>query len=356
LDRETLSGLLLRLIPEFRQALQSAEEIKERSSVPLISVSTFFERGGVQTSRWVLGGGWLRLYAPKALFAYRSGGRAIRDVDRLVVQTDEDGFLEVKDKEGGPSTRLRKAELVPALRRITHLSRFDVSEITDYCVYRAGSSVKQTVVRYYGATDGERRWKRITKGTAVGTWEDLVRKGMCNLAVAGRLDVAAPGTRFICCRSAEPFLLAAYGFMVKGFKTSLEEKLFCLWLNSSFALLSLLEKATITRGTWLRLEQFLLRQISIPDCEKLSPEQREEVEKMYNLFSREEWPPLVEQMKASDGPRARLDEALLSLLGFPSADSTRIGHAVRGGILRAIGILQKTMEHKMPENKQGLNE
>jgi hypothetical protein len=342
-ENETLSGLIFRLIPEFRKALESISEIEKRSSLPFTRISNLIDKG-LKSKRWVLGGGYLEGYAPEALFVLRNADRAVRKVDRLVLQAEEGNVLSVKDKQTGPVISLNKKDLAPALRRITHIAKFDVTGSTDFVVYRPSKTVRDLVISYYGNTEGELRWKRITEGgkDTIGPWQDLITRGSSNVALAGRLNLAAPGTTFVCCRSSNPFFLAAYGFMVTGFKSTVQEKLFCLWLNSSFALLRLVEKAAITEGTWMRLEQALFKQISLPDSEAFSAQLQHEVERIYDQFSTVEFPSLKEQLATVGGPRERLDRAILSLLGFSEEDAFRLSNNVRAGVLAVIDTLLAT--------------
>jgi hypothetical protein len=78
-------------------------------------------------------------------------------------------------------------------------------------------------------------------------------------------------------------------------------------------------------ATWLRLEQFPFKQIGLPDPEHLSPDQQTEIERIYDNFSRRDFPSLVEQLKASEGPRAELDEALLLLIGLERSEANQVG-------------------------------
>lgn len=353
-ENETLSGLLFRLVPGFTSALESANGVRKRTGVPFVTLGTLVKDRGLETKRWILGGGYLASYAPKALFLYKSLDRAIRTVDRLIIQSGDADTIVVKDKEGGPTAEIHIRNLVPCLRRLTHLPMIDVSQFTDYCYYKPDAELRKLTELYYGKTDGDQRWKRITSGGegTLGPWENVIPKGLCNIALAGRLDLAGPGTHFVCCRSTKQFFLAAYAFMVRGFKSTVEEKLFTLWINSSYGLFRLLEKITITRGTWVRLEQFRYREIEIPDCGKLTEEQKKAIEDIYEEFSKMKLNQLTEELPKPDGARARLDERLLTLVGFPQEDASRIGRDIRLGLINVIETLHRTMISKAKKKRK----
>ncbi len=352
-ENETLSGLLFRLVPSFNVALTSAENIRKESKIQLVKISALIKERGLDMKRWVLGGGYLASYAPKALFVYRSVDRAIREVDRLVVQQTDANTLTVGDKEGGVTAKVPSHHLVPCLRRLTHLPTIDVSQTADYCFYKADARLRELIERYYGKADGAIRWKRITEGgkETLGVWENVVPKGLCKVALARRVDLAGPGTHFVSCRSSKPFFLAGDAFMVREFKSPLQEKLFTLWLNSSYTLFRLLEKITITRGTWVKFERFRYEEIEIPDFDKLTKEQEKEVEDIYAEFSKAKLVELTSELVREDGPRAKLDQRLFMLVGFSQAEASRIGTDIRLGLSDVIETLRKTMITK-PKKKQ----
>ena len=143
--------------------------------------------------------------------------------------------------------------------------------------------------------------------------------------------------------------------MVRGFKTPVEQKLFCLWLNSTFALLLLLEKATITGGPWVRLEQFLFGQIPVPDWRTMSREKLDEVERIYESFGTKEFPDLLDQLHTPDSVRSQLDQALLSLLGLSPDKIANQAESLRKGVFAAIALLRKAQVKKTKYKKRILS-
>jgi len=85
-------------------------------------------------------------------------------IDRLIIQTSDANGIAVRDKDGGPITKIPLRNLVPCLRRLTHLPMIDVSQSADYCYYKPNAQLRELTERYYGKVDGEQRWKRIVDG------------------------------------------------------------------------------------------------------------------------------------------------------------------------------------------------
>lgn len=155
--------------------------------------------------------------------------------------------------------------------------------------------------------------------------------------------MSGPGTMLLAYRSESPAFLGGYGYNVRGFTSPREERLFTLWFNSSMALVELLAKATITRGAWLKLEQFTTEQLSIPDPAKLPEEHWKSIEKCWNAISKKEVPSLMEQLRGGSKVRELIDVTLLKILGADEATAKAVSKELRAGALAGIELLRKTM-------------
>ena len=344
-DHETLAGLMLRLQPEYAAARKELDAILDGARVPLVP----FESTGITLKRWILGGGWLEHYGSKALFGYRGENRAIKETDRLIYENDESSSVVLRDRIGGHVYKYPKSRTVPALRRFSYVPSFDVTLHTDVAVAEFDEELRVILTALYGKSSAEKylgRMSKTVRKTAGGRWSALVRKGMTTLAFAGRLNWAAPGTTVICCRSEKPILLAAYGFMVKGFRDTRVEKLTCLWFNSTPFLLQLMDKLTITGGTWVRMEEYVLYPLRFPDTTAFSERDWTLVEELYDALKNLQWPSLVEQLKDHQ-IRRDLDDGMLRLLGIEDARRReQIGRTIRRGVEVAINALQETMRKR----------
>ena len=140
-------------------------------------------------------------------------------------------------------------------------------------------------------------------------------------------------------------MLAANGFIVSGFKDDMKEKLFCLWMNSSIGLSLLLSKATVTRGSWIYMDKFMIDRLPIPDMNRLSGEDWALVGDLWKAVSQIRLVSLFDQLRTDNSFRAKLDDGILRLLGvLRDDDRAKIATIVRTGILEAILALKQTME------------
>jgi len=347
-EGETLPGLILRLVPEFAKARTSIDNVLARTPLRMTTLENCLgPNGELKTARWVLGGGWLVYFGSMALFGYRSAERAVKQSDRLVFAGNDEKEIVFKDKVGGHEYRFPASHVPPSLRRFSFLPSPDATHESDFVIATPSAALGATLEAFYGAKEAKKLLSRIKEKRVNwrgGRWPALVQKGLTKVCMAGRLNLAAPGTTVLACRSDEPMLLAAYGFMVRGFRSDQEEKLFVLWLNSTIALLYLLDHITITEGTWVRMEQYVLNRLPMPDFSALTEAQWHQVEALYEKARSGRLPSLVDQLR-DHSIREEIDEGLLALLGVRREESASLGRAMRVGALAAINLLAGTMQH-----------
>lgn len=354
-DADGLTKLFLQLIPEIRNGLDAVDQVQAQSALPLQKFVEYRDEG-IDTSRWVLGGGWLEYFGIVGLFGYRGEERTEKKRERLIYDDESQHAIRFRDRVTGAEYEYNKNNVSPAIRRLTHLDRIDVTDRTDFVVNSGTETVRENMVQLLGNEEGEKFYDRIandtvkvqTRGneeveTNVPPWNSYVEKGPCKVAMLGRVDLSAPGTNTLAVSSEDEFLLAAYGFMVTGLEER-EAKLFTLWLNSTFGLLQLVTNAAITRGAWVRLEQYALDAVSFPDFYSLSEDDWETVEAVYHELARNELPDLMQQLDDPDPTRKDLDDAMLELVGIePLAERKDLAEDMRLGLLSIIQTLSKTM-------------
>jgi hypothetical protein len=339
-DRETLTGLIFRLNPHYRRAMDELRILF--STRKLVRFDTL----GVSLKRWVLGGGWLIHYGSKALFGYRGEERALKESDRLIIDGERDSRILLRDKVTGHLYRFRPKDLSPALRRFSYLSSVDATGFTDVVVTEISEELKSAMEAFYGETETKKFLKRIQevdKKKGRGKWQVMVQRGMTTLAFAGRLNLAAPGTTVVCCRSEKPMLLAAYGFMLSGDLNSRDERFLCLWFNSTVFLLHLMDKLTITEGPWVRMEGYIVNPSLVPDFRKFTDREWRLVDQLYEDIKDARLPSLVEQL--NEHPiRKKLDSGILAIFnGSDDNEAERTGEIMRKGVLDAIEALKRTI-------------
>jgi tRNA1(Val) A37 N6-methylase TrmN6 len=340
-EGQTLSLLYLRLNPDFEQAWESLQAILSNPSLPLKTVKDWFADGLKMDEVYHGRDRPLRL-GPKAILMCRNIERAIKNIDRLVLKSKDHSSYTFFDRFSDKTVlEFPKSEVAPALRRFAFLDSMDITNKTDFCVSKPGKATEKSMHTFYTKEMSKTFLRRLVKDS----WKRIQANGSSKVAILARADLAAPGTKLIAFYSEEPYFLAgAYGYNVRGFKNETDEKLFVLWMNSSLALLQLLAKSTITRGSWVKLEQFTTEQVVLPNVSKLTKSQRINIEKMWKVFSKTTVSSLLEQFSSSKETRLQLDSAFLELLGVPKMQASQTAQKLEKGVLGAIQMLKATMK------------
>jgi len=288
---------------------------------------------------------------PKAIIMCRSIERAVKNIDRLVLKTEGDSAYTFFDRFSEQSEfEFPKSEVTEALRRFSFLDSMDITGKTDFCVARAGKATEKTMHAFYTVEKSKGFMQRLNRDS----WKEIQKNGSSRTAISARADLAAPGTKLIAFYSEDPYFLAgAYGYNVRGFKDELEERLFVLWMNSTLALLQLIAKSTITRGSWVKLEQFTTEQVILPDVSKLTGSQKAKIEQIWKNLSKTTVPSLLEQLSQPNATRLQLDSALLEFLGMSKEQVEPLARTLQKGALEGIRMLRATMR-KRPGRKKAV--
>lgn len=344
---ETLWGLALRLHERYDKSRSVLDEILSSSRIRLTSIGRMTEKRDMEIHRPILAGEHLYKVGPKSMFACRTEARAIKDVDKLVLKNFIDDLVVFRDRFSGATYEFPKRDVVPALRRFSLLQQLDITGLTDFGIAEPGPALEKTMTAFYKKKDAEKFLKFLRTKNKL---RKIVESGSSRLILVRRIDLAAPGTTLLCCWSKEPVLLAANGFTVNGFSDERREQLFSLWINSSVALSYILSKATVTRGSWVYLDKFLIDLVPIPDFDALSQKDWEGVDNLWNELDQVQLPSLLDQVKGVHSYRVRLDDGILELLGVGDSERRKeIGSVVRAGLLDVIQALKRTMESRETE-------
>ncbi|MEE9174320.1 MAG: N-6 DNA methylase [Thermoplasmata archaeon] len=346
-EGETLPGMFLRMDSAYDAARADLEEVLSETRIPFLPLAELRERHGIDITRWVLGTEHLGFYGASALIISREPRRALRKGDRLVFDGISKGIVFARDRIGGEVYRFPAKDIRPALRRFSLLEAPDISGRSDFVVTRVTPDVEKALRTIYGRKKANVSLTRIqerTKKFKGGRWASRVKEGSARLLVVRRIDLSAPGSSVLSTWSKEPVFLVTDGWMVKGLPSAASEKLFCLWINSTPFLLLLLGRATLNRGTWSKLEKFVLDRIPFPDPNELDAAQLDRVEMVWDSVTRTTWPSLMDQLTHDDPARLAIDDWILASMGVETkARRDRLGRSLRDGALSALRLLQGTM-------------
>lgn len=347
--KETFTTLMNSLDVRFDEARMELRRLFQKTRIPLVSWGTLRIRKGLTVTRWVLGSELFGFYGPKALFACRTEQRAgDKKTDRLVYDSVLQDQVRFRDRVTGAVFQFPRAALAPALRTFAYLPSIDISRDSDFVVRDPIPALETLMESMYGRKDAATYLKRIRERTSRykgGRWPYRVQEGSARVCLGIRFNLAAPGTTVLACRSDSPLFLASFGFMVKGLSDR-EEKLFCLWVNSTLFLIQGLGDVTVTQGTYAKFEKSFVDKVLFPDFDRLGPEDWNLVEELWSKAAGQPCPSLKEQL-VDPTVRSALDDGMLSLLGLMDAtERNRFGSTLRAAALGPIVIMEASMRKR----------
>lgn len=287
MERESLTGLVLRLTDVYENAMNTIANIEPEN--PLKSIGEQLNSRKMDINRWVLGSEHLPYYGPRALLICRTEKRALKEDDRLVYEKKSGAHYVFRDRIGNACYKIKKEDVRSALRRFSYFSSIDVSRQTDMCIANPTEDMERIMIAFYGKRDAEKYMERIKKTTKKfhgGQWFYRVNSGSSRLCIVRRIDLSASGTTVLACWNENNMFLTGDGFFLKNSQDQKFEKLLCLWLNSSYSIAKLMEHMTITRGSWMKFEKSSIMALPMVDASKLTEKQRKRVEVVFERLQK----------------------------------------------------------------------
>jgi hypothetical protein len=355
--RRTLAGLFLSLVPNYERARLALSTVLGRSKATIGTMAQYYEARGTEVHRYVLGSEHLtgpNSYGSKALLACRSESRAVKEIDRLLVDRWDDDDVRLLDRNSGHTYEVPPANVQPALRRFSFLPTINATKETDLCIVRNSPALETIMEAIYGKKEARQYLTNIAetgKNWKGGRWSSRVAFGSSQLLFAYRMNFGSPGTTVLAVFTEKPTFLAGGGYFVKGISDQREAKFLALWFNSTLALHRILESITITQGTWAQYEIFQIARLPVPMFWTFPESAWETVETAFATVSRVPLPSLTQQLAADHPARSVIDDTMLLLLGVPKDERPAIGRLLRLGCFEALRMLHATMNHKQVESE-----
>jgi len=243
-------------------------------------------------------------------------GFILKDAKRLQRKTDH-WFLE---KEKSDSIIVRHRELIhtlevplncltKALRRFSYVDTIDVTENSDYLIQNWFDKIPE-MARYTLSS------KEISalNSEIINSWKNKFERKKAHLLLARRLYLSSPGTCLIAFYSDNP-TIGIDLWSLKGISKE-DAKILALWLNSSINILQLLYMGVACEGPWMKLHDYMLDRLLVPDPKALTPKEKAELLRVFNNTKEIIFRSFMEQFKTRDKNRKTIDRAWLQVLGY----------------------------------------
>ena len=160
----------------------------------------------------------------------------------------------------------------------------------------------------------------------VKQWKKYVKSRMANFVISRRFDLSAPGTMHLAWFSATP-ITGQNLWSIQGIPADFFIPFFIpllLWFNSSINLLQLYLNRTETRGAWMELNEYGLKELLILNPETLTDAEKQKLLNIFSQIKEKPFPDILTQLKQPFAPRIEIDKTMLEVLGFKKEEIEEI--------------------------------
>jgi hypothetical protein len=243
-------------------------------------------------------------------------GFILKDARRLQRKTDH-WFLE-KEKTDSIVIRHKKLThtlevplncLTRALRRFSYVDTIDITNSSDYLIQKWFDKIPE-MARYALSS---KELNALNPGV-INSWRNKFERKKAHLLLARRLYLSSPGTCLIAFYSDNP-TIGIDLWSLKGISKE-DAKILALWLNSSINILQLLYIGVACEGPWMKLHDYMLDRLLVPNPNILTIEEKKELLKIFKSLEKVSFKSITEQFKNEDESRKAIDKAWLTLLGY----------------------------------------
>jgi len=232
--------------------------------------------------------------------------RAIKKVDQWIIKSVKGANLTIENRFTKEELNVPLKVLRRGLRRPARTDKMDLTNILDYVIIAEFGNVE-----------------RVFENTsAIEKWRNYVEPRLANLLISRRFDISAKGTTLIAYYSASP-MVGVDMWSIKGIPEE-DAKIIILWFNSTLNLLSTLVHRTETRGAWMKLHEYAMKEASALNPVTLSKNERKTLLDLFNDVKNESFPSLLQQLKDRFPMRVKIDKAVLKILGFGDVEVNRL--------------------------------
>lgn len=286
----------------FNDPKVSKKWIEIRKSSKLIPLNNYLHRVGGEIIRGIeiLSG---KPISVPTTFIIRKRERAVKKGDIWIISNLGENYIVAENKVTQERIEIPLNAIRRGLRRLSGIRKLDISDIEDFIV------VKQfpTMDRFFK--------EMLPASVEIKKWKYYIESRAANLLVNWRFDISASGTHLLAFYSEEPVTPTKMMWSIKGLHLD-DAKILSLWFNSTLNIIQILAERVETRGAFLEIFQYILKNFMILDPYTLSRREKEILLNIFNEIKDIEFPSIMTQLKTAFPIRRKIDEAILKVIGF----------------------------------------
>lgn len=238
--------------------------------------------------------------------------RAIKKHDFWVIKEKSKRKIVAENRFSHISFDIPFVRVSPNIRRYAGLEHFDISNETDYVITKQFNKLDN----FLEASEIEiNERKEATNIVRSGEWEEFVEKHSAKVALIYRARITGASLHNLAFYSDRKMFFGGSFWMI-SLNNDVQAKLLTLWLNSSLNIFQIFIERKETEGSWIWLDNYILREFLIPDFSNLSKKDRITLLDVFEKLGKTSMPSLLEQIKTKNKTRMEMDRAFLRLLGM----------------------------------------
>jgi hypothetical protein len=248
----------------------------------------------------------------------------------MILKNEDANSLVVEIKGTKITLRIPLKAVIPALRSVTNVPKFNIAGINDYIVNSEFDNWESILplTKWQGPFD----WSIV---------KAKLRDRVGLLFIATRFRPISPNTHLIAFTSDVPFATTNKFTLLKT--QSIEEAhIQCLFLNSIVTIANMLKYMSSVTGAFIELKHYDLTLFSKINFESLDKEKKERLLLAYEKLSAVEFPSLLEQLRTSFWGRLELDKQVLNTLGLSDYEIEKYLQKLYEGIAKELEKLKET--------------
>ena len=212
----------------------------------------------------------------------------LRLADIWIFNNETQTHINIVDRNSENQIRIPKECLIPHLRRMSGENKLDISNKKEFVVTSSFSRYKDFLAT------GKMNNKKISSAR-LKNWRTYVEERMTNLMIARRFDISSSGTFLFSFFSKEKRAPPGVMWAITNLPRE-DAKILCLYFNSTFNILQIFLNRVETRGAWMQLHEYVIKDLKLPNIALWTEEEKLPFYEEFDKIKNYEFPPLWQQL------------------------------------------------------------
>ena len=271
-------------------------------------------------------------------FILHDTSRSRKRNDLYIVDKIEKNHLIAKHMKLGWKIKIPMKALGRGLRRLSYVKIIDISNNADYLILSWFDQIKDLARSFMTMKE----LSQLNSKT-IRAWKIKFESRKSHVILGRRFDISAPGTSLIAFYSTNP-IVGIDLWSIKNIKGKYGKAL-TLWLNSTLNLLQTFIIRTETRGAWMKIHDYMLEELLVPNPQKLKKKDYNKLTNTFEQIKNVEFPSILKQLENKHPSRKLIDKTWLEILGY-KGNTDQLLDQLYESLAKEIVILKEMMAEK----------